>query len=143
MPSDDTLVLAANQSFYDAFARGDLPAIEALWARRAPVACIHPGWDALHGRAEVMASWRSILAGGSGPPVRCTHPTAAVMGDSAYVVCGESIEGAELVATNLFVREDGTWKMVHHQAGPVHRRVREDSAGEVPARPRRGSGMLN
>jgi hypothetical protein len=68
-----------------------------------------------------------------------------VIGDSAYVVCGESIEGAELVATNVFVREDGTWKLVHHQAGPVHRHVRGDSPGEGKgtARPRRGSGMLN
>ncbi len=146
MPSDETLaldalVLAANQSFYDAFANGDLPAIEALWARRAPVACIHPGWDALHGRAEVMASWRSILSGGSGPPVRCSRPTASVIGDSAYVVCGETIDGAELVATNLFVREDGTWKLVHHQAGPVHRRVHPTPSDEPS--PRRRSGMLN
>jgi ketosteroid isomerase-like protein len=137
MPSDEALVLAANQAFYDAFARGDLAAVEALWAYRAPVACIHPGWEALHGREEVIASWRAILAGGGAPPVRCTRPTAAVMGDSAYVVCGEAIDGAELVATNLFVREDGAWRLVHHQAGPIHRRVVREAA------PRQGSGMLN
>ena len=139
MSSDESAVLAANQAFYDAFARGDLAGIEALWAHRAPVACIHPGWDALHGRDEVIASWRAILGGGGGPPVRCTRPSASVIGDSAYVVCGEAIDGAELVATNFFVREDGAWKLVHHQAGPIHRRVvREAESG-----PRRPSGMLN
>jgi ketosteroid isomerase-like protein len=139
MPSDEALVLSANQSFYDAFARGDFAAVEALWARRAPVVCIHPGWDALHGRDEVIASWRAILSSGSGPPVRCSRPSAQMLGDSAFVVCGEAVDGAELVATNLFVREDGQWKLVHHQAGPIHRRVvrqREPS-------PKPGSGMLN
>jgi ketosteroid isomerase-like protein len=125
MPNDEALVLAANQAFYDAFARGDLAAIEAIWAERAPVACIHPGWDALHGRDEVIASWRAILSGGGAPAsVRCTSPEAYLMGDAAFVVCGEAIPGAELVATNVFVREDGRWKLVHHQAGPVNRRVR-------------------
>ncbi len=131
--ADARSVLAANQAFYEAFARGDLGGIDALWAQSAPVACIHPGWAALHGREEVMASWRSILGGGSGASVRCTRPSASVVGDSAYVVCGESIQGAELVATNLFVREDGAWKLVHHHAGPVHRR----------AEPRPRSGTLN
>jgi ketosteroid isomerase-like protein len=133
MPSVEDEVLAANQAFYDAFARGDFAALDALWARRAPVACIHPGWGALRGRPEVMASWRAILAGSSRPPVVCTQPSVSVLGESAFVVCGESIEGAELVATNVFVREDGAWKLVHHQAGPVHRRPE----------PRRPAGMLN
>lgn len=133
MPSSEVEVLAANQAFYDAFARGDMTVIEALWARRAPVACIHPGWDVLRGREEVMASWRSILGGARGPQVRCTHPSATVLGESAYVVCGETIQGAELIATNLFVLEDGAWKLVCHQAGPVHRR----------AEPKRAPGMLN
>jgi len=134
MPSDEANVLAANHAFYEAFAQGDVRALEAIWAQRVPVACIHPGWGALHGRDEVMASWRAILNGGSGPTgLRCTHPVASVLGDSAYVVCGEIVQGTELVATNLFVREDGAWRLVHHQASPVHRRVQ--------ARPR--VGLLN
>jgi ketosteroid isomerase-like protein len=134
MPPADVDVLAANQSFYDAFARGDLAAIDHLWARRAPVACVHPGWEALHGRDEVLASFRAILGGGT-PKVACTRPSAYVLGESAYVVCGESVAGAELVATNLFVREDDAWRMVFHQAGPVHRRV--DRRAKPP------QGMLN
>jgi hypothetical protein len=141
MPSTETSaeveVLAANQAFYTAFARGDLTVIDALWAQRSPVACIHPGWGALHGREDVMESWRSILEGGPGPTVRCTRPSACVLGDSAYVVCGENIQGAELVATNFFIREDGAWKLVLHQAGPVHRRA--EPRRHTPPRP----GMLN
>jgi len=134
MSSAEAEVLAANRSFYEAFARGDLMVIEALWAQHVPVACIHPGWAALHGRDQVLASFRSILGGGSGAGVRCTRPSASVLGEIAYVVCGETIQGAELVATNLFVLEGGEWKLVHHQAGPVHRRA------ELRSPP---TGMLN
>lgn len=135
MPSAEVEVLAANQSFYEAFARGDVEAIDALWAQRAPVACVHPGWDALHGRDEVVGSFRSILDNGA-PQVRCSRPSAYVLGDSAYVVCGEVVGGAGLVATNLFVREDGAWRLVFHQAGPIHRRVERKSP---PPR----TGLLN
>jgi hypothetical protein len=143
MPSVEAEVLAANQAFYDAFARGDAGAMDALWARRAPVACIHPGWDALHGRAEVVGSWRAILGSSGSPAIRCHSPTACVLGESAYVLCYEELEGAELIATNLFCREDGAWKLVHHQAGPVQRRVERR-----PRTPGTGStgntgGMLN
>jgi ketosteroid isomerase-like protein len=139
MAPEEELVIAANHAFYDAFARGDLAALDELWAHRAPVACIHPGWDALHGREEVMASFGAILSGGGAPRVRCTRPIASVLGESAYVVCGEAIDGAELVATNLFVREDGAWKIVHHQAGPVQRRVVREGGSARKLR----SGMLN
>ncbi len=123
MPSPEVEVLAVNHAFYDAFSRGDLPAIDALWAQHAPVACIHPGWDALHGRDEVMASWRAILGGDDSPEIRCARPSAYLVGESAYVICTEVLGDAELVATNVFYREEGAWKLVLHQAGPVHRRV--------------------
>lgn len=122
-------VLAANRAFYDAFARRDLAAMDALWSRRMPVACIHPGWSPLRGRDQVMASWRAILGGGGAPAIRCSGATAHLVGDgAAYVVCVESVPGARLVATNLFVREDGHWRLVHHQAAPVARAARDGGA---------------
>jgi ketosteroid isomerase-like protein len=137
--SDELLVLAANEAFYDAFTGGDLDALDALWAERAPVACIHPGWDALYGREEVMESWRAILGGDHAPDVMCLNPTAHVLGDAAVVICSESINDNNLIATNVFVREDGRWKICHHQAGPV--------SGQRPEGQRRRArpnpGMLN
>jgi ketosteroid isomerase-like protein len=141
MPSAEAEVLAANQAFYDAFAHGDADAMDALWARRTPVACIHPGWDPLHGRAEVVASWRAILVSRGSPQIRCHSPSAFVLGEGAYVLCYEEIEGAELIATNLFCREDGAWKLVHHQAGPVHRRV--ERRPRPPTTGGGSGGMLN
>jgi ketosteroid isomerase-like protein len=128
MPTPEEEVLQANAAFYGAFARRDLAAMDALWAKEAPVACIHPGWPALRGREEVMASWRAIFGGGGAPPIRCSRAVASRLGDgnAAYVVCRESLPGAELIATNLFVREEGRWKMCHHHAGPVARGAEDE-----------------
>lgn len=122
MSQGEAAVLAANAAFYEAFARQNLRAMEALWARRAPVVCIHPGWDALRGYDEVMASWRSILRGPGAPLISCAAATAHLLGETAFVVCTEVLPGARLVATNLFTREDGAWRLVHHQAGPTSSR---------------------
>ena len=116
--SDDADVLSANASFYEAFRVGSLAAMDALWARREPIACIHPGWPALIGRARVMASWNAIFESGA-PPIECAGAEAHVLGDVAFVTCIERVDDGQLVATNLFAREDGSWRMVHHHAGPV------------------------
>ena len=139
MPSPtEAELLAANEAFYGAFARRDYAVMEALWARTAPVACIHPGWDPLFSRETVLESWRAILDGARTPAVGCSRARAFVLGEAAYVVCTESIGGADLVATNVFVREDGAWRLVHHQAGPVAQRIDDDEDDELPP-----SGMLN
>jgi hypothetical protein len=118
MPDQDG-VIDANHAFYRAFTGRDLNAMDLLWARRAPVACIHPGWDALIGRAAVMASWRDLLSQPTSPAIRCQAEQVLLHGDTACVICQEALEGGVLIATNLFVREDGAWRMVHHQAGGV------------------------
>ena len=41
-----------------------------------------------------------------------------VTGETAFVVCYEVIGTTVLVATNLFRKEDGAWRLAHHQAGP-------------------------
>jgi ketosteroid isomerase-like protein len=140
MPTDVSEVLATNQAFYDAFSRGDAEAVDALWATLSPIACIHPGWEPLHGRDQVMASFRAILRSPHPPKIRCQRPAATVLGEVAFVICAEAIDDSALVATNVFVREEGGWKLVHHQAGPV-------SAARPEVRPKTrtpgSSGMLN
>ncbi len=117
---DERAVLAVNRAFYDAFGAGDAAAMAAVWSTGPQVACIHPGWTALSGRDDVLKSWAGILEG-SGGRVACIDPIAHVIGDAAFVTCGESVGNSLLAATNLFVRENGAWRLVHHHASPVAR----------------------
>lgn len=121
MAGDDQAALAANQAFYEAFAGADIEAMDALWARRAEVACIHPGWGLLAGRDDVIESWRRIFSNAP-PDIICHSARAFLLGDAAYVVCLEIMPEGVLIATNLFVREDGRWRLAHHQAGPTAER---------------------
>jgi len=131
--AENEAVLFANEAFYRAFADGDLAAMDAVWASAAPVACIHPGWNLLDGRAAVMASWRAILDNPKRPDISSVGGAVKVYGDTAVVTCYETVGGGYLVATNIFIREAGAWKLVHHQAGPTPPPTLEASDDAPPA----------
>ena len=124
--SEHAAVNFANDAFYLAFSTRDLEAMDALWARQAPVTCIHPGWSALTGRDAVMESWQAILTNPGSPAVDCRNPVAHMIGEVGYVICYETLDQGVLVATNIFVREEGVWKMIHHQAGATASLPEED-----------------
>lgn len=131
MRSSDDDLLAANGQFYAAFAAGDFVAMEALWAERETVTCLHPGWTGLQGRDAVLASWRGILRQPSGVVVR--DEIAVMLGEEAgMVVCTEALGEVELAATNVFVREAGEWRMLHHHAGLIARRGEDDDDEDEP-----------
>ena len=131
--AENEAVLFANEAFYRAFADGDLAAMDAVWASVAPVACIHPGWNLLDGREAVMASWRAILDSPNRPDISSVGGAATTYGDTAVVTCYEAVVEGYLVATNIFIREAGAWKMVHHQAGPTPPPTLEASGDTAPA----------
>ena len=105
---------------------------EALQATKQLVACIHPGWQALHGRERVMASWRALLGAGAAPDIRCEDPKLIMLDHTAVVTCVECIGATQLVATNIFVLEDGIGKMIHHHAAPFMTRMLPTEATPPP-----------
>ena len=123
--TDADAVLAANLEFYRAFTMRDLAAMEALWARHAPVACLHPGWTVLSDREAVMSSWSGILSNPAAPRIACYDERVLLFGDAALVVCEEELDGGTLAASNFFVREDGVWRLAHHHAGQIVQRQAE------------------
>jgi ketosteroid isomerase-like protein len=116
---DTTRILEANEAFYSAFNRKDAEAMEAVWSSRDDVSCLHPGWNVLRGRDAVLDSWRSILSNPQQPRIVVGGAEVTLLGDVAFVVCREMVAGSPLVATNIYALEDGAWKLVHHQSGPV------------------------
>jgi hypothetical protein len=54
----------------------------------------------------------------------------------AWVICTENItifndssfDSAQAVATNLFIRREGRWLMVHHHASPIPVIIPDDSS---------------
>jgi len=132
--SERARLLFANDAFYNAFSRRDTAAMDGLWARQSPVTCIHPGWQALTSRAEVMESWHAILGNANAPRISCRGAQAFAKGDVGLVICYELIGGAVLVASNIFVREGGAWMLMHHQAGPCEA-LPPELAGEPPSEP--------
>ena len=121
----EAAIVDANASFYLAFTRGSYDAMVALWAQVAPVTCVHPGSAAIVGRDSVLESWRRILRAPPPLAMRCDEPFVHLLGETAVVVCyeGNGDHPAHLAATNVFVLEGASWRMVHHHAGPLSRHL--------------------
>ena len=119
MESSEAAVLAANDAFYQVFNHKDSALMDSLWAASAQVTCIHPGWNLLQGRDAVLESWRNILNNPNQPRIVTGGATASIFDTLAIVICRELVAGSPLLATNVFVLEDGAWKLLHHQSGAV------------------------
>ncbi len=124
-----TEVMHANDAFYRVFLRGDADALIALLADRPDLEVMHPGWPTVRGRALVVATWRDVAA--NPPPLRVVAPRVLPLGpDAAVVTCYEHIDDTTtLIATNVWVREDAGWRLLHHQAAPS---VREEDVAVPP-----------
>lgn len=133
--TDEEAILAANRAFYRAFAGRDFDAMQGLWSKARPVACIHPGWRRLVGLDQVLRSWAEILSNPESPAVHARNEKVLAIDEVALVLCDEIVGHAVLAATNVFALDPEGWRMVHHQAGPI--------AGPPPAPPAEPSRALH
>ncbi len=130
--SERDVTLFANEAFYRAFADRDMEAMDGVWASNASVCCIHPGWDAIQERKGNLESWRSILSNPGSPDIRCRAADVIMWSEVAAVVCFEQIGESYLMATNIYIHEDGHWRIVHHQAGPTSAVPSDDEISTDP-----------
>ncbi len=119
MTDEKARVLEANEAFYANFNRKDVEAMDAAWAARDDITCVHPGWNVLRGREKVVESWRAILTNPQQPRIVVGGAEVTLIDNVAVVICRELVAGSPLAATNVFALEVGEWKLVHHQSGPV------------------------
>jgi uncharacterized protein (TIGR02246 family) len=115
---------AAERAFYSALADADLDRMMALWADDDAAVCNHPGGPRLIGRDAIRASFREIFSGG-GVRVSVVGVHAWRTPDVAVHSLIERIavegrgasETVDVVATNVFVRSAGGWRILVHHAG--------------------------
>lgn len=115
---------AVERAFYAAMADGDLDRMMALWADDDAAVCNHPGGPRLIGREAIHASFREIFsAGGVRIAVAAVHawrsPDVAIHSliERIAVEGRAGTETVEVVATNVFVRAAGGWRILVHHAG--------------------------
>ena len=118
-------VRAASDKFYSALNRmlnGDAGPLGDIWSHSATVTTMHPiggrevGWD------QVRGSWEQIAKLATQGKVRLSDQFIQVTGDLAYelgvghaqfTLGGQPVTG-DIRVTNIYRRESGAWKIVHH-----------------------------
>lgn len=125
MPPEYATPAEAETAFYKAFEAGDLEAMMAVWAED-DIVCVHPGSVRLSGRKDVRESWRQIFSGGTRLRFRTAGLQTARGADLVVHSIYEqiSVEGrtdteSPVVATNVYVRTTGGWRLWMHHASPL------------------------
>lgn len=123
--SAEDQVRNASRQFYAALnrmANGDSAAMADVWSQSATVTAMHPiggrevGWDA------VRASFEQVAKVSSDGKIELKDQLIRVAGDVAYEMGLEQGQlklaghqaAIEHRVTNIYQREAGAWKMVHH-----------------------------
>ncbi len=124
MSAKDEIREASNK-FYtglNRMANGESNALYDAWSHNASVTAMHPiggrevGWDAVKNSFDQVAQ---IASDGR---IKLKEQMIHVLGDASYEVgiedaefkiAGHEIKG-EIRVTNIYQRDGGKWKMVHH-----------------------------
>lgn len=127
-PDDERAeVEEANARFYRVFETLDLRQMEEIWAHGEHVRCVHPGWGLLAGWEAVRQSWEAIFKSSEELRFSITDVNAYVEGAFGWVTCTENILSdargkisvTSVLATNIFERSAGEWRMIHHHASHI------------------------
>ena len=123
---DEKAVLAATARFYsalNAMFTGDSGPMKAVWSHADDVTYMGPRGDFQIGWPQVLASWEEQAARKLGGEVQLRDMQVTVGRDIAITQGFEkgsnpNAEGGpgevSMRATNLFRKEDGSWKMIGH-----------------------------
>ena len=119
-------VRSASRAFYSAMNRmlaGDATSLGEIWSHSATVTTMHPIGGRQVGWQQVKDSFDQVAKSSTGGRVELTEQPIRIADDrTAYELGVEhaqfSIAGqplhVESRVTNIYVRESGAWKIVHH-----------------------------
>jgi translation initiation factor 2A len=113
----------ANERFYEAFRSGDSRKMRACWGDGDHVQCLHPGAACIGGAERVAQSWDIVFSGlppGTGLEIDVEQTRVHAGDDWGFATCVEKVRSDDgvgtLAATNVFEKQAGEWKIVHHHA---------------------------
>lgn len=119
-------VRAASKAFYEALNRmlnGDAGSMAEVWSHDAATT-MHPVGGRETGWAEVRETWERVAGASSDGRVELADSHLTVAGDAAwesgtergrFSLGGNPVE-VEVRVTNVYRRENGGWRIVHHHA---------------------------
>jgi ketosteroid isomerase-like protein len=118
-------VLQASRQFYSALNRmlkGDTGPLANIWSHGSTVTAMHPIGGGEVGWQKVADSFKQVAGIASGGEVALIDQRIEVEGNMAYEVGiekGQATFGGKKVSiehrvTNVYRKEAGAWKMVHH-----------------------------
>jgi ketosteroid isomerase-like protein len=125
MAAEDEIRQASEQ-FYAALNRaldGDSGPMKEIWSHGSDVSAMHPFGARMVGWEEVGDSWEQAAQAFSGGQVALDEMVVfAISEDAAYTLgtergqasVGDQTVGIDWRVTNIYHREDGGWKIVHH-----------------------------
>ena len=132
----------AETAFYEAFERGDLAAMMAVWAQSDSIVCVHPRGPRLVGFDAVRDSWMQIFAGGASQLRLKAVDVQRFDGQSVAVHTLVEVmsspgrpDSQSVCATNVYELTDGGWRMVAHHASPLVERQSAREEDPAPASP--------
>jgi ketosteroid isomerase-like protein len=123
--SAESEVREASERFYSALnkmANGDASSLANIWSSSPDATTMHPIGGREVGWAAVRDSFQGVADLAKNGEVELTDPLIRVLGDMAYEVgverghldlAGHPVD-IEHRVTNVYRREDGEWRIVHH-----------------------------
>jgi ketosteroid isomerase-like protein len=125
MTSQQDELREASARFYaglNRMANGDASALADIWSHGPEALSMHPIGGREEGWGQVQEAFQKVAQLASGGKIRLEEQIVRVAGDFAYEVgvergsvtlAGETAAIDQRV-TNIYRREAGTWKIVHH-----------------------------
>jgi len=134
MTEDQAAIEKINSGFYKALEACDIKAMDEVWLQEPWVRCVHPGSELIVGWDEIRQSWEEIFRNTRGMRLSISNLFIKVMGEVAWVECTENIAtffdqgftSGQALATNLYLKTQQQWLMIHHHASPLPTDVPDD-----------------
>jgi ketosteroid isomerase-like protein len=116
----------AEAAFYEALERSDLEAMMEVWAEDEEIVCVHPTGPRLAGYDAIRESWSQMFRTPQRIEVRLSHQVY-VQGmmlsihsvHENFRVVDDPRPRAPIIATNVYLRTPGGWRMLVHHASPA------------------------